>query len=108
MKKIMIILVMLFMVSCNFAGFSQTIMLKDSKGNSYGLTTVYNDTEHKVGMSIAYGDKKYTCEAIYDPNFTAEAMLYEIDLDILEKTGMAVIGYKGQRYSCKVENTVSS
>ena len=107
MKKIMIILVMLFMTSC-ISQFAQTIMLKDSKGNSYGLTTVYNDTEHKVGMSISYEDKKYTCEAIYDPNFSPEAMLYEIDLDILEKTGMAVIGYKGQRYSCKVENTVSS
>ena len=101
MKKYLIALVLMFFVSCNIARFASTVFLKDSKGNKYGITTVYNDTEHKVGISIAYEDKKLDCEAIYDPNFNISAMAYEIDLDILEKTGMAVIGYKGQKYSCK-------
>jgi hypothetical protein len=101
--RFVIIVMFVFMVSC-ISQFSQTIMLKDSKGNSYGLTTIYNNNEHKVAISIAYKDKNYSCEAIYDPNFKTDAMIYEIDLDILEKTGMAVIFYKGQRYSCKVES----
>lgn len=104
MKKFLIFFVLMFFVSCNFAGFSQTIMLKDSNGNKYALTTGYDEKEHKVGMSISYDGKKYSCEAIYDKEFNPATMIYEIDLDILEKTGMATICYKGQKYSCKVEN----
>jgi len=81
-------------------------MLKDSKGNKYALTTVYGSDEHKVGISIAYENKNLDCEAIYDPNFNISALSYEVDLDILEKSGMAVISYKGQRYSCKVSEDV--
>lgn len=102
MKKYLIALVLMFFVSCNIAQFAQTIMLKDSNGNKYALTTAYGNDEHKVDISIAYEDKKFECEAIYDPNFNISALSYEIDLDILDQTGMAVIIYKGQRYSCKV------
>ena len=102
MKKAIIILAMVFMVSC-VAQFAQTIMLKDSNGNKYSLTTNYTSGEHKVGISICYETKCYSCEAIYDPNFTTSAIAYEIDLDMLAKTGMAIIQYKGQKYSCKVE-----
>lgn len=102
MKKYLIVFMVIFVTSCNIAQFAQTIMLKDAKGNKYALTTVYGNDEHKVGISIAYENKKFDCEAIYDPNFNISALSYEIDLDILEKTGMAVIIYKGQRYSCKV------
>lgn len=102
MKKYLIVFMVIFLTSCNIAQFAQTIMLKDSKGNKYALTTAYGKDEHKVGISIAYEDKKLDCEAIYDPNFNISAMAYEIDLDILDQTGMAVIIYKGQRYSCKV------
>jgi hypothetical protein len=102
MRKYLIVFLMVFFVSCNVAQFASTVMLKDSKGNKYAITTVYNNTEHKVGISIAYDNLKLDCEAIYDPDFNIAAMLYEIDLDILAKSGMAVIGYKGQKYSCKV------
>lgn len=103
MKKALIIILVMFLASCNIAQFAQTIMLKDSNGNKYSLTTKYANDEHKVGVSICYENKCYTCEAIYDPNFSVEAMAYEIDLDILNKTGMGMITYKGQKYSCKVE-----
>lgn len=102
MKKFMIIFLMVFMASC-VGGFSQTIMLKDSKGNKYALTMKYDDSVHMVGMSISYEDKKYTCEAVYDKDFNPEAMIYEVDLDVLAKTGMGLFVYKGQRYSCKIE-----
>jgi len=103
MKKYLIVFMVLFLTSCNIAQFAQTIMLKDSKGNKYALTMKYDDTVHMVGMSISYDGKKYTCEVAYDKEFNPEAMIYEVDLDVLANTGMGLFIYKGQKYSCKID-----
>jgi hypothetical protein len=103
MKKAIIIFMAVFMVSCGFAQFAQTIMLKDSNGNKYSLTAKYDDTVHQVGMSICFENKCYSCEAVYDKEFDPSALMWEIDLDVLAKTGMGLFVYKGQKYSCKVE-----
>lgn len=105
MKKLILILIVALMMSSCLGQFAQTVMLKDSKGNQYSVSVKYENGAKELGMSIYYENKHYECEVIRDKEFTADAISYEIDLSLLDKSGQAVILYKGTKYTCLSDNS---
>lgn len=107
MKKFstMIFVILAFLtVGCASVSFANAVLLSTPDGKKIAIQTIYDESRHGIAVEVCYLDKCYSCDAIYDKEATPSDITIEVSTDAIEKTGMIEIGYKNQRYQCRVKN----
>lgn len=104
MKRVLFIVIFaLLFTGCGLGTMSFLVKTTDTDGNRYSIAFTKNDTEHSVKTSVTYKNKTYACEVIHDPNNSFNGLEVEVDLSLLETTGLVYVGYKGNKYGCSVK-----
>ena len=107
MKKfsVMIFVILAFFATgCASVSFANAVLLSTPDGKKIAIQTIYDESRHGIAVEVCYLDKCYSCDAIYDKEATAADITVSVDTNAIEKTGMIEIGYKNQRYQCRVKN----
>ena len=107
MKKFSVMLFVtlaFFATGCASVSFANAVLLNTPDGKKIAIQTIYDETRHDIAVEVCYLDKCYSCDAIYDKEATAADITVSVDTNAIEKTGMIEIGYKNQRYQCRVKN----
>ncbi len=107
MKKISVMLFVIlvfFVTGCASVSFANAVLLNTPDGKKVAIQTIYDEARHGIAVEVCYLEKCYSCEAIYDKEATPADITVSVDTNAIEKTGMIEIGYKNQRYQCRVKN----
>lgn len=107
MKKfsaMLFVILAFFATGCASVSFANAVLLSTPDGKKIAIQTIYDEARHGIAVEVCYLDKCYSCDAIYDKEATAADITVSVDTNAIEKTGMIEIGYKNQRYQCRVKN----
>lgn len=102
MKRIIFVVIMAFIMSGCLASFSNTFTFKDSKGQIYNVSSMYDSVKKEVSVSIITNGVEYKCEIIKDANCQSNIDIMT-DFNMFDATGGMSITYKGIKYTCEAK-----
>lgn len=100
--RVLIIAIMFFMFSGCLASFSNTVTIKDNKGQIYNISSMYDAVKKQVSVSIVTNGIEYKCDVIKDANCQSNIDI-ETDFSMFDLTGGFSITYKGIKYTCEAK-----
>jgi hypothetical protein len=100
--RVLIIAIMFFMFSGCLASFSNTVTIKDNKGQIYNISSMYDSVKKQVSVSIVTNGVEYKCDVIKDANCQSNIDI-ETDFSMFDLTGGFSITYKGIKYTCEAK-----